>query len=345
MRTHHEELLNAVLDVIKADYSQDVSIMFIYGSYVNGTANEKSDLDMIYVPKTERGRKLVRTFMLAGSGNDLWGVEWEHLERYASFDDMKVSVLTDSRLVYYNNEEDKQRYTALKKRVQDIENGPLTPELVEKAEKHLMTAKQYYGELCLGDNLSAAGGILFEASNVICLLNHTYLRFGMKRFLEEMSGMKRLPAGFINALQRVSCAETRKQAQEACHNLVTLVDGFLTMMKREIVPCAVPADFTGLYEEISAHWNKIRLSCERNDALTALLSATSLQAELDYIQRRLGVDIVELNFIDQYKPYNLAGFACAAQKAEDKFVALLKDGGVPIRSYNTVNEFKYALLE
>lgn len=345
MKTHHEELLNAILDVIRTNYSQDVSIMFIYGSYVNGTANEKSDLDMIYVPKTERGWKLARTFMLAGSGNDLWGIEWERLERYASFDDMKVSVLTDSRLVYYNTEEDKQRYEALIKRAQDIENGPLTLELVEKAERHLMTAKQYYGALCLGYNLSEAGGILFEVNNVICLLNHTYLRFGMKRFLEEMSEMKRLPTGFIKAFQKVSYVETNEQAKEACHNLIALVDRFLIMMKREIVQYAVPADFTGLYEEISTHWNKIRLSCERNDALTALLSATSLQSTLDHVQQRLGVDIAELNFIDQYKPYNLAGFACAAQKAEDMFVALLKDGGVPIRSYNTVDEFKHVLLE
>ena len=342
---HHEELLNAILDVIKAEYPQDIGIMMIYGSYVNGTANETSDLDMIYVPKTERGRRLARTFMLAGSGNDLWGTDWERLERYASFDDMKVSVLTDSRLVYYDTEEDKQRYEALKKRAQDIENGPLTPDLVEKAEGHLATAKQYYGALCLGDNLTAAGGILFEINNVICLLNHTYLRFGMKRFLKEMSGMKRLPTGFLDAFQKVSGAETHEQAKEACHDLINLVDGFLTVMKQEIVPRAVPADFTGLYEEISTHWNKIRLSCARNDALTALLAATSLQAELDYVQQRLDADIAGLHFINHYNPCNLSGFACAAQKAEDAFVALLNESGVPICSYNTVDEFKRSLLE
>lgn len=344
MGANHEELLDAILEAIRTGYAQDVSILMIYGSHVNGTANEKSDLDMIYVPKTQRGWQLARTFLLNGSGNDLWGVEWEHLERYANYDDMKVSVLAESRLVYYATEEDRQRYEALIRRAQDIENGPLTTQLVEKAEEHLKTAKLYYGELCLGDDLTAAGGILYKIMDVISLLNHTYLRFGTKRVVQELSQMKRLPEGFLDAYRATAGVRSTEQAKQACRDLINMAGAFLEGMKREIVPCAVPTDFAGFYEEASTHWNKIRLCRETGNALTALLAATSLQAELTHVQRQLGASYKEWNFINAYNPEDLSGLAGAAQKAEDAFVAFLRQSGVPIREYNTVEQLKNDLL-
>lgn len=186
---------------------------------------------------------------------------------------------------------------------------------------------------------------MLEISDVVCLLNHTYLRFGAKRILEEMSALERLPAGFIEAFRAVADVETIEQARAACHTLITLVSGFLSEVEREIVPRPVPAEFAGLYEEISAHWNKIRLSCENGDAINAFLSAASLQDELDRVQRCLGIDITEMRFVDRYNPNSLVEFAQAAQKAEDAFLTLLCDSGVPISSYTTVDQFKHALMD
>ncbi|MDD4797609.1 MAG: hypothetical protein PHO66_07560, partial [Eubacteriales bacterium] len=72
MLAHQKEILCAVLETIRAHYADDVSILFIYGSCVNGTANAQSDLDMIFVPKTEKGWQLAKTFLYQGTGNDLW---------------------------------------------------------------------------------------------------------------------------------------------------------------------------------------------------------------------------------------------------------------------------------
>ena len=100
MFTIHRELLDTILDVIREKYADDISLMLIYGSCVNGTTHGKSDLDLLFIPSTERGMGLARTFILDGIGFDLWGTDWALLERFASFDDMRVSVLAESRLVY-----------------------------------------------------------------------------------------------------------------------------------------------------------------------------------------------------------------------------------------------------
>ncbi|MBS4201783.1 nucleotidyltransferase domain-containing protein [Bacillus sp. FJAT-49732] len=344
MEKHHNELLESIMDVIKAKYSNDVSILFIYGSVVNGTANENSDLDMIFVPKTERGWNLASTFILNGTGNDLWCVNWERLESFANFDDMRVSILANSHLVYYASEEDRERYEKLKRQIAEIQNGPLTPKLIEKANQHLITAKRYYAELCLSNNLSAAGEILFEISDTLCLLNHTFLHFGGKQMLKELSTLNRLPEGFIETFQKVVAVKDDEQTQKACFDLINCVDAFFKTIKNEIILPVSMSHFTGLYEELSSHWNKIRYSCEKGDVLSVFLAASNLQAELNYVQEQTGIHNPDLNFIDYYNPDNLSSFALAANKAEETFVKILKDGNVPIVSFNNVGDVKNMLM-
>ncbi|MCJ8008620.1 nucleotidyltransferase domain-containing protein [Lederbergia wuyishanensis] len=344
MERHHSELLESIMDVIKTKYSNDISLLFIYGSVVNGTANENSDLDMIFVPKTERGWNLATTFILKGSGNDLWGVNWERLESFANFDDMRVSILVNSRLVYYASEEDKERYEKLIKQIASIQNGPLTPKLIEKAHQHLINAKRHYAELFISNNLSAAGDIVIEISNTLCLLNHTFLHFGEKQLLKELSLLNRLPKGFMEVIHEVVAAKEYEQIQKTCFDLIHCVDSFFKTIKNEIIPPVSMFHFKGLYEELLSHWNKIRFSCEKGDAFSAFLAATNLQTELNYVQEQTGIHNPELNFIDYYDPDNLSSFALAANKAEETFVRILKESKIPIASFENVEDFKNMLM-
>ncbi|MBS4196730.1 nucleotidyltransferase domain-containing protein [Lederbergia citri] len=344
MEKHHNELLESIIDVIKTKYPNDISILFIYGSVVNGTANENSDLDMIFVPKTERGWNLATTFILNGSGNDLWGVNWDRLESFANFDDMRVSILANSRLVYYASEEDRERYEKLKRQIAMIQKGSLTPELIEKANQHLSRAKQYYAELCFDKNLSAAGDIILEISDTLCLLNNTFLHFGEKHLSRELSMLNRLPEGFNEILHEVTAAKNHEQIQKACSYLINCVDAIFKTIKSEHLPTISMSHFRGLYEEISSLWNKIRYSCEKGDAFSAFLAATNLQSELDYVQEQTRIHNPDLNFIQHYDPDNLSSFVLAANKAEETFVRLLKESNVPIDSFNNVGDFKNMLM-
>lgn len=345
MKKHHQELLDTILQVIKTNYAADINIMFIYGSCVNGTANDKSDLDMIFIPNTEKGWKLAKTFIYNDCGNDLWGTSWEKIEQFANYDDMKVSVIADSQLVYYATEDDRQRYEMLKKRAYDIKNGKLTSDLINKAETHLLKAKQYFGELCLDEDLTCAGGVMYEISDVICLLNHTFLHFGTKRMIDEMSAFEKLPEGFITAFKAAANISTIEQAKTSCYNLINMVSDFLKQMKNETIEAIPFSDLAWLYEEISTHWNKIYLCCEENNAMTALMAAASLQYELDNVQNRLGICIGDLQFINSFNANKLNEFALSAAKAQRAFIELLNNNEVPIVKFDSLSQLKIFLSE
>ena len=335
METHHTALLEMLVETVRNHYTHDIAIMIVYGSYVDGTLTPTSDLDVIIVPKTDKGWNLARTFMFNGTGNDIFGVGWEHLERYASFDDMKVSVLACSQLVYYDEEADRAHYEALIQQVHDIEQGPLTQALIEKAERRMTTVKQYYGELCLGHDLSAVGGILYEIGDVICLLNHTYLRSGYKHFDDEIIQFALLPEGFLQAFHAVSDGSTREAVIRACHNLISLIDSFLPEVRKVIVPQGNVQEFEELYEEMSSHWNKLRRACATGDRMMALTVASVLQSVFDMVQKHLGTDIADLRLVDQFTN-GLQALLEAGDRAERTLVRLLQEGGLTFAQYDNL---------
>lgn len=81
---HAAELL---VDKIKRDYADDISVVVIMGSTLYSDTHSRSDLDLFFVPKTERGNRLCFTFIVDGIGFDFWAISWNRLERIANHDE------------------------------------------------------------------------------------------------------------------------------------------------------------------------------------------------------------------------------------------------------------------
>ena len=67
------------------------------------------------MPITERGRTFARTFILDGEGFDIWGIEWERLEKFAALEEYNITCLADGEVLYARMPADKQRFEELKK--------------------------------------------------------------------------------------------------------------------------------------------------------------------------------------------------------------------------------------
>jgi predicted nucleotidyltransferase len=52
------DVLAIIVEKIEASYSEDISLLICYGSYVTGDYAGMSDIDFFFVPKTNRGYKL-----------------------------------------------------------------------------------------------------------------------------------------------------------------------------------------------------------------------------------------------------------------------------------------------
>ena len=46
----NDKIVSWIINKVKTEYADDISIVLIYGSYVNGTANRKSDVDCYFIP-------------------------------------------------------------------------------------------------------------------------------------------------------------------------------------------------------------------------------------------------------------------------------------------------------
>ena len=67
----NDKVVEWITNKVKTEYADDISLVLLYGSYINGTANSKSDVDCYYIPKTERGYNLGIGFIIDGVGYDL----------------------------------------------------------------------------------------------------------------------------------------------------------------------------------------------------------------------------------------------------------------------------------
>jgi hypothetical protein len=83
-----------LIEKISKDYKDDIALVVIMGSYIYGETHSRSDLDMFFVPNTERGYNLGFTFIIDGIGFDYWPISWERLEHIANFDERITSIIT-----------------------------------------------------------------------------------------------------------------------------------------------------------------------------------------------------------------------------------------------------------
>ena len=84
-----------------------IGLLALYGSYLNGTAGERSDIDVYYIPADdgarETARDFSRTFILDGVGYDIYPRSWENLASIASMENFMTPCLADVQVLYGTN--------------------------------------------------------------------------------------------------------------------------------------------------------------------------------------------------------------------------------------------------
>ena len=336
----HRKILDAILEAVRERYADTIALMIVYGSAVNGTSDELSDLDIFFIPKKFEGRNLAKTFIMDGIGYDIWCGSWDTLHDMMDWKDMRVSILADSELVYAASDEDREKYEAMRENARHRTELPNTAHDYHPALEFVKNAKNYYGELCLGST-AAVGGILMELVNAVCFVNRRYLKYGAKKVPDEIGSYPLLPEDFIENYRHT--IREQESAVENCRNMILSTEEFVHTRFREFTGRGKMAAWcTGMYEEISSHWNKIRRCCEADDADGALLAASSLQHDLDFAKITLGQSF---NLMSGWNPKDLESFRRHCDAVELDFVRALGENDIPIRYLESPDELKQILLD
>ena len=327
-------ITNWVLDTVKAQYADDIALVVSHS-----TLNIEPDAAAVsyFVPVTDKGRQLAQTFLLEGRGYDIWGIEWERLERFAALDEYNVTVLADSKILYARTAEDAARFEALKNAQLVNLRDPI------QARKHALesyaTAKNLYTELLFAEGSGVrlcAGYVLDYLARAIAFANHRYFHGSQTNQLEELKSMKHVPAGFTELYLEVIQTSNDGRRRELCHELVSLVGGFLSTEG-----CGNPErnfqDLADWYTELSYTWLRIRHYAEHNDPVRVHMWGIMLQNELNEVCNDFGLDKMEL--MSEFDYADLPRFVARANALEVQMRSIITSRGGIIREYRTCEEF------
>lgn len=192
--TRAAELL---IEKIKTDYKDDIALVVMMGSHIYGETHSRSDLDMFFVPNTERGYNLGFTFIIDEIGFDYWPISWERLERIANFDEKITSIITEGKVIYYSSETDMERYNQIRKKALDTDDRK---KFIHKASEKFNEVYKLYWELLKANNISDARkhaiGIIYNITYTLALLNGLAIKRGRGKLKKEILDMPLVPDGF-----------------------------------------------------------------------------------------------------------------------------------------------------
>lgn len=337
-----QKVLDAFVDKIRRDYADDVSILHVHGSYAYGDTHDLSDLDLYFVPKTPRGENLACTFILDGVGYDFWGISWQRLENIAAHEESTASIITEGRLVYHADDEDLRRFEALRqKALQGRQEGDAAEDAAEK----LAPAYQCLYRMRHSTDLAEVRGLAIKAiytlSFALARLNRRPIARGRKLLKQELLAMPLVPQDFEALYDTAFTAKTPGEIAEAFDRLVGNT-ARLIEKQREGTAKAIPFGrlFGGFYEEMVQSYNKIYHACQVGDRVTPLFAAAEFEDETRQLFRQAGVAPNLPSMVAAYDPDDLAKIEACAREHQRQFEALLQKHGVPVRRFETFDQFQ-----
>lgn len=335
---HAADLL---LSKIEKDCKDDIALVVIMGSTLHGETHSRSDLDLYFVPTTERGKRLGFTFILDEIGYDLWPISWERLERIANHEERIASIITEGKVIYCASDEDRARFGALREKALDMSDQL---KRLDQAEKKLNAAYRDYFLMQQADSLAqvrlSAVQLAYDLSDVLALLNSTIIKRGRGKLKDEIQQMTLIPERFAERYDTAffshDTANIRQSYGELLAETLSLLD-----QERARTSAATPfaAALTGFYEELINTYNKLYHAVDKADPYAALFACFDLTYEIEQIFAETGEPARELPDLAQaFDPGNLAELSRIGREHQRRFEQLLKDRGVTLRIFRDADE-------
>lgn len=347
MQTRNNAVLAWVKKKVEEEFSEDIHLLVVYGSYYMGNMSALSDVDFYFVPKTRRGLMLAQTFIIEGVGYDLFPLSWGQLERISNLEQPLTPLLLNSKIVYQLDEESGSVFHTLQHNTQKNLEDELFRHM--QALSLLSAAYLYFEKLedakTLGEKRYFAGEILLRLSDAVAYQNGTYFIYGMKKHKEELSSLPTLPEDFLSYYDRIIFATDAVALTDSVQQLLATTSLFFgnpnlsgeAFPKEQAKEENAFVDFVflaALYGEIISTFNKIYVACEEKNAILAFFSAISLQNVLNEEFPMLSISLLET-----FDGANLVGLYGAAKRAEASLVTYIENGGGEILRYPTLSDF------
>lgn len=338
--TKEQKIIELIKDVVDKEYKNDVDLVVVYGSYVTKKMNSLSDLDMFFVPRTDDAYKMMKTFIYEDIGYDLWPIQWERLEGFSNFMEPFVSILADSEIIYFRDEEAKQRFDDLKENmIQQMskeDNGHLMWRIGFEFTKLESILYKLNKSNELADARNCALTALESMLLIIAYLNQTYIKKGPERLEDEFQSYDYYPEGFKESFTNVLNVENIEVLK---HNLNDFYNQIQREYKRRMNSEVNYSDtLIGTYEELKSTYNKVYAGLDEENWIKVAYALKSIDTETSYFfgsENEFPLLLNSINKKDQ--------ITSKVREHEDLWLKKLIQYGVEVNQIETLDELKLLL--
>lgn len=283
---HVYEVVDSLVNHIKTKFPNDIALIGHYGSYAQGTATKRSDLDFFFIPANSEGFRHSLQFVVNDISFDFWPISWERADRIASFDELNMSIIADCKLLYVRSEEDRARFLKLRQKITDMTQQGT--KLVGKAESQLRDAYLHLYKMSQIANLEdiapfrqEAQKILITVLNSVSLINGTYFTKGWGKNREQIRGFKLKPNQLEQLVEFIIHSNSPIEIHKACKELTkNTLDLLLSQKEAYATGPSYHDRMRGFYEEVKGILDKVLTACEINDYESAFFWAIGVQNEI-----------------------------------------------------------------
>lgn len=279
----------AVADIIvkhiKNDYPQDVAIVGYYGSYLQGRATERSDLDFFFIPATPRGRQVECQFIIDGISFDFWPISWERAERMATSEDWSTTIIADCELLYVRSDNDLARFMELRETISTMGSESRALDLISKAEAALKDCLITIAKMRLAENAKELSYCRIQAQEIVVnifkslgLLNQIYYTRAWGHYREQVMNLRIKPERLDQYLDTIMFSRAPGDIMSACENLVADTLCLITERQNSREERSnYRGRMKGYYEEERGMLNKLLTACEKGHYETVFFVANGVQ--------------------------------------------------------------------
>lgn len=358
-----QEIINSVLKKVETQYKEDIAVLALYGSFAAGTADEYSDVDFFYIPKSDKAYELTYQFIIDGIGYDLFPITWDRILKIAAFDQPLSAVITESKVIYSATEEDLQRYESYRTNMLKLCTEEGAQIMLNKAHEYfneifIYCANMNRGELRLIDLRIEASKVISKLAMVVAYANHTFYKRGLGKNLHDSFLLSRLPKDYQFLVEKMIKANDKESLIGYTLELVDNTRSFLLDRKKDFAqPEPFESLFIGYYEELKSVINKMIRACDQEDQLTAYAVAAYFHEEISQFLTKVEVGIwyndrhvykeysqvferlFNIDLMDLVAEGNFKALKAAVVKFDLDFLKLLQRQDVDIVNFDSIESF------
>ncbi|MGV1006277.1 MAG: hypothetical protein ACOYEV_16250 [Candidatus Nanopelagicales bacterium] len=240
-----------------ADRGDEIALAVAYGSFVAGSAGPLSDVDLYYVPGRLGARPADLQVIVAGIGYDVFGLDWQRLERIADLREPLLPLILDARVVHSRDPADLARLHALqlqaRGRLADIAyRSARAREILDRVARGLVhLGPGGTSPRSLSVTRLAAFDLAGELVTATAYLHGNHPARGLSHLIDKLRDQPWMPAAVADQVTRAVAASTSAEVLAALTAAYLVVD----QLHREATapprtPSTPPEQLRGFYEEL-----------------------------------------------------------------------------------------------